>query len=113
MRVLFCTLFIASILSGQSSHADSVKDFLVACGYGTAAGAALGLASVAFSENPSDNSMNIARGASLGLYGGIIYGLVQNQQSRAALKEVRFWINPQLIKTNSNIAQGLGFNWIY
>lgn len=49
--------------------------FLKSCAYGTAAGALLGLASLAVSEDPSANRGNVARGASLGLYAGIGFGL--------------------------------------
>jgi hypothetical protein len=45
------------------------------CGYGTMAGAGLGLASLVFEKKPNESYGNIPRGASLGLYGGIAYGL--------------------------------------
>lgn len=46
------------------------KAFLTILGYGTAGGALLGAASLAFGTN----SRAIAQGASLGLYAGIIFG---------------------------------------
>lgn len=54
---------------------DNMTIFLKSCAYGTAAGAVLGLASLAVSENPDGKMSNVARGASLGLYAGIGFGL--------------------------------------
>jgi hypothetical protein len=65
-------LIVVTLLS-VSARAD-MTTFLKSCGYGTLAGAALGLASLAVSENPSGKINNVARGASLGLYAGIGYG---------------------------------------
>jgi len=42
--------------------------------YGVIAGSLTGLASLAFYETPSNHSRNIAMGASLGLYVGILLG---------------------------------------
>ena len=46
------------------------KAFLIICGYGTVGGALLGLASMAF----GGKAINIAKGASVGLYSGILFG---------------------------------------
>lgn len=51
--------------------------FVKSCGQGTLLGASLGLATVVLADRPEDHKMNIARGASLGLYAGIIYGLIK------------------------------------
>ncbi|MFP5519622.1 MAG: hypothetical protein ACLGGX_06940 [Bdellovibrionia bacterium] len=53
--------------------------FLKSCAYGTMGGAALGLASLALVDKPSEHTANVARGASLGLYAGIAYGWYQLQ----------------------------------
>lgn len=71
--------FSNTCLAQTSTYSNSnkkLKTFLTACAYGTVGGALLGLASLAFISNPSDNYGNIAKGASLGLYGGIIYGYI-------------------------------------
>lgn len=52
-----------------------MKNFLLACAYGTAGGAAVGLLSVAFSDDPDSKMDRVAKGASLGLYAGIGLGL--------------------------------------
>jgi len=57
-----------------------MRTFLVACGYGTAIGAAVGAASLAFTDDPGSKLNNIAKGASLGLYTGIGVGLYLNSQ---------------------------------
>ncbi|MGE3973210.1 MAG: hypothetical protein AB7F59_01645 [Bdellovibrionales bacterium] len=43
--------------------------------YGVLAGTLVGAATLAFTDRPGDNLKNIARGASLGLYAGILLGL--------------------------------------
>ena len=70
-------LFIFSILFTLNVSAYELSDFLSACGYGTLIGAGVGVISLAFEKTPSEHSNNIARGASLGLYGGIIYGVAK------------------------------------
>lgn len=64
-------------LAGSTASADAnrLKSFLKASAWGTVIGAGVGAVSLAFENKPSDHSGNIARGASLGLYGGIAYGL--------------------------------------
>jgi hypothetical protein len=57
--------------------ADPMKDFLKSCAYGTASGAVVGLVSLAFTEDPSSKTSNIARGASIGLYVGVAVGIYQ------------------------------------
>jgi hypothetical protein len=43
--------------------------------YGVLAGTLVGAASLAFTKRPGDNLNRVARGASLGLYTGILLGL--------------------------------------
>lgn len=71
----------------QSSFSQDLKQFLRSCGYGTLAGAGLGLASLVFEKKPNESYGNIARGASLGLYGGIAYGLFSMHQESAVKKD--------------------------
>ncbi len=75
--LLFSFLFFSS-----QSYAAELNSFLQACGYGTLIGAGVGVVTLAFEKNPSDHANNIARGASLGLYGGIVYGLLEAQEKR-------------------------------
>lgn len=71
---------ISLLLVSQSAFSQDLKQFLKSCGYGTLAGAGLGLASLVFEKKPNESYANIARGASLGLYGGIVYGLFSMNQ---------------------------------
>ena len=58
-----------------------MREFVLSCAYGTLAGTLVGVASLAFSDKPGDNLNRVARGASIGLYGGILLGayIVNNQ----------------------------------
>lgn len=67
-------LLVFILIIPRQSLADSSKEFFTSVIYGTVAGTLVGVATLAFTANPGDNLMNIARGASLGLYAGIILG---------------------------------------
>lgn len=80
MKKIFVAYFIMIGLFFNISHAQTqtstsaldpkTKAFLIICGYGAVGGALLGLASMAFGQE----SRAIAQGASVGLYGGILFG---------------------------------------
>ncbi len=72
-KLIYLSLFLV-FMSNQKIHADSTREFLLSCAYGTVAGTIIGAASLAFTKQPGENLQLIARGASLGLYGGIILG---------------------------------------
>lgn len=87
MKKLFSALLIlitVSILSPNKAQAQipvKAKAFLTIVGYGTAGGALLGAASMAFGTS----TRAVAQGASLGLYAGILFGtyvLVSHAQGR-------------------------------
>jgi hypothetical protein len=56
--------------TSASSLTPETKAFLIICGYGAVGGGLLGLASMAF----GGEARNIAKGASIGLYAGILFG---------------------------------------
>ncbi len=66
-------LIMTSISTAGAS--TDITRFLKSCGYGTLGGALAGVVSLAFTDKPSEHLNNIAKGASLGLYFGIGYGL--------------------------------------
>lgn len=71
--IIFTVIFsISSIFTPNKAQAMSPKGkaFLILTGYGAAGGGLLGLATMAFGED----SMAIARGTSLGMYAGMIFG---------------------------------------
>lgn len=87
MKTIFSAFLIVltfSLLSPNKAQAQipvKAKAFLTIVGYGTAGGAILGAASMAFGTS----TRAVAQGASLGLYAGIIFGtyvLVSHAQSR-------------------------------
>ncbi len=73
--ILIATTITLINISGHSAKADPGREFMMSVTYGTLAGALLGTASLAFTDKPGDKLQRIARGASLGLYFGILLGL--------------------------------------
>lgn len=79
-----CCVYVT--LPNRSQAATQGEEFLTSVTYGVLAGTLVGTATLAFTQNPGSNLQNIARGASLGLYLGIMLGLyvvyiVPNQNS--------------------------------
>lgn len=73
------TLFLSlALMIFSSTSQASVRQFIKTCAWGVVVGATAGVASLALVDKPEDNLSNIAKGASLGLYGGIAYGLYQH-----------------------------------
>ncbi len=89
-KVMKLKLFLAFLMFfSQGVFAQELKQFLQSCGYGTLAGAGLGLASLVFEKKPNESFGNIARGSSLGLYGGIAYGIFMiNQQGKPSKDDI-------------------------
>ena len=92
-------IFFTILLSFQLARAEEIKDFLVACGYGTLIGAGVGVVTLAFEKNPGEHTNNIARGASLGLYGGIGYSLYQMNQPKK-MQDVLVYLDTQNVGVN-------------
>ncbi len=90
MRIFFSFFILIPSLQVQAQvkNQSNMSTFLKSCAYGTLGGAALGLATLAVSENPSGKMSNVARGASLGLYAGIAYGFYSLGQKREQRTEV-------------------------
>ncbi len=93
---------------------DNMTIFLKSCAYGTAAGAVLGLASLAISENPDGKMSNVARGASLGLYAGIGFGFYTIYGKRGGESEMvgqnPIWFSP--IHKDQKV-DGVALNWAH
>jgi hypothetical protein len=115
MKKLLIWIFLMG-LSLQATAVDNMTIFLKSCAYGTAAGALVGLASLAINENPGGKMNNIARGASLGLYAGIgfglysIYGKKDSSSTSDLVLNNPIWLSP--IQTRDQI-QGVQLNWAH
>ena len=59
---------------GSAKPSGALQAFMLTTTYGVIAGTLTGLASLAFYEEPSTKTRNVAVGASLGLYIGILLG---------------------------------------
>jgi hypothetical protein len=62
-------------LTPPKAEAEPLRDFIMSCSYGVLAGTLVGAATLAFSDKPGDSLNKVARGASFGLYAGILLGL--------------------------------------
>ena len=77
-------IFSAAVVSAAPTWAQSnsynpqgdsaQREFITSCTYGVLAGTLIGAATLAFEDRPGDNLNKVARGASLGLYAGILLG---------------------------------------
>ncbi len=80
VALLFLWAVLAMPKRAQSQEAQgaplqgTIKAFVLTATYGVIAGGLTGLASLAFYESASQHTRNIAIGASLGLYTGILLG---------------------------------------
>lgn len=101
----FATLLVlcSLVLAPSRARADATRDFLLSATYGTLAGTLVGAATLAFSERPGENLNKVARGASLGLYAGILLGLYvvygssgssSDDEAAVALKEPDLLVAP-------------------
>jgi hypothetical protein len=79
LRLLIFGLVFLSVLTARplihEAKAEPMREFILSCSYGVLAGTLVGAATLAFSDKPGENLNKVARGASIGLYGGILLGL--------------------------------------
>ena len=75
-RTLKWLVVLNLFLSSWTASAQAPgREFIMSCTYGVLAGTLVGAASLAFVDKPGDNLNKVARGASIGLYTGILLGL--------------------------------------
>ena len=102
MVILIRSLIALTLISGsvyaqdveepRSKQGSEMRAFVMSCTYGVLAGTLVGAATLAFTENPGDHLRNVAKGASLGLYAGILLGayvvyVVPGQMEQKRLEE--------------------------
>lgn len=80
----------------QWAMAKDLRGFLQNCAWGTLGGATAGVVSLVFIDKPSESWGNVAKGASLGLYAGIAYGLIQLNKESATEAQSDYAIFPQI-----------------
>jgi hypothetical protein len=73
--LLLAALLVMSQVFPRHAKAEPMREFIMSCSYGVLAGTLVGAATLAFSDKPGDNLNKVARGASFGLYAGILLGL--------------------------------------
>lgn len=93
-RIFLITFFV--LIQQSSAFGKDLRGFLQNCAYGTVTGATIGFVSLVFTDKPSDSWSNVAKGASLGLYGGIGYGLYQLNKDNKAEGQAEFAIIPKV-----------------
>jgi hypothetical protein len=116
---IFMVFFM--LAAGRPVHADNpTREFVMSCTYGVMAGTLVGAASLAFTKKPSKNMSRVARGASLGLYTGILLGLYVvyvvpgmegglEEDPVALLDKIPFMVSPT---TNAqDLPDGLKADW--
>jgi hypothetical protein len=74
-RSLRWAVVLCFVFASSKARAEPTREFIMSATYGVLAGTLVGAATLAFTDHPGDNLKNIARGASYGLYAGILLGL--------------------------------------
>lgn len=100
-------MVLSFALPAVADDGRSMSAFLRACAWGTGIGAGVGALSLAFEDNPSEHTMNVARGASLGLYGGIIFGIMKAQRGEQPMSDYGMLV-PRLDRNGIS-----GLDWAY
>lgn len=75
-------------------EAQTLGHFLNRCLWGTAIGAGVGFVTLVASDQPGESWNNVARGASLGLYAGIAYGVYMHNYQPASLYDTGYALMP-------------------
>lgn len=87
-------LIVVILLQTQSVFAQDLKAFLKSCAWGALGGATVGVVSLAFTDKPSESWGNVAKGASLGLYAGIGYGIYKMNKESSEYPQSDFAVLP-------------------
>ncbi len=119
MRSCLALLF-ALVISLPARADNPTREFVMSCTYGVLAGSLVGAASLAFTKRPSENMYRVARGASLGLYTGILLGLyvvyivpgledTNEEDPVAMMDKISFFVSPTI--SDFGKIDGLKADW--
>lgn len=110
MKILLSALIFFSV--AKASANENLSFFLRSCAIGTGIGAGVGVVSLAFEDKPNEHAGNVARGASLGLYAGIGYGLLRLQDNAAkpTLRNNVGWLE---LQTHERKVDGVTARWAF
>ena len=119
-RTLKWLVVLNLFLSSWTASAQAPgREFIMSCTYGVLAGTLVGAASLAFVDKPGDNLNKVARGASIGLYTGILLGLyvlyvipnmeVEEEDPLARVQNMPFMLN--LTFNDLDRPDGLKADW--
>lgn len=102
-KVMIISLMLLSVLSAK---AEPFQDAFRYGTYGLVAGALAGGTSMALSEDPGSHLTPVARGASIGLYAGLLVAVFKNM---GGYKEPKFDIQPISLGSGEQPGWGLAF----
>ena len=74
-RGLMAALITIAMTAVPARADNNMREFIMSCTYGVLAGTLVGAAMLAFTNQPGEHLNKVARGASIGLYAGIILGV--------------------------------------
>jgi hypothetical protein len=108
---------------GPPRQGNPTREFIASCTYGVLAGTIVGAASLAFVDKPSDKLNRVARGASLGLYTGILLGLYvlyivpgmeaePEETEDPVVKADRLPLRLSLLFDDRDRAEGIQADWV-
>jgi hypothetical protein len=124
MRGLAAIFFALSISTSAFAAPAPVeenpgREFIMSCTYGVLAGTLVGAASLAFTSRPGDNFNKVARGASIGLYTGILLGIyvvyivpsmeASGEEPDPTVQIPPLWVEP--LFTAKNQIDGVKADW--
>ncbi len=90
------------------AQAQNLRSFVKSCAWGTLLGAGAGVVSLAFVDKPGESWGNVAKGASLGLYAGIGYGLYDINREPEKYQQPDFAIAPTFVDGKMDGLQMVG-----
>lgn len=112
MKKAITAILVAISFSSSIALAQDLREFLKTAGVGLISGATLGVVSLAFSDKPSESWNNVARGASLGLYAGMGYGLYRiNRPEVNSYQSPEFALVPAIKQGQVEGLQVVGTFW--